>query len=192
MLLSKELEVLGLYLGDYKREVYGRGVVKELKLSQRTIAQMFRSLENVGILRSRKKGSMVFYKLNPDFTEIKDILFMVEMQRKFIFLKKHRKVAHVFKDDSRVVGIYGSYAKGKEKKSSDLDVFIVGSKGDKYVSLGKTYGLKLDVKYFTKRQFKQLLRKKNPLVMEILSNHVLINGVEQFVSSVWREVNGFS
>ena len=181
------------FLGDYNREIYGRAFTGKISLSQKSIALTLDHLEKEGILKSRKQGNIKYFHLNLENSEIKDILTSVELTRKINFLKKQRKLATIFKKDQRIVGIFGSYAKGSQKTNSDLDIFIIGKKiKDDYEQKGRTFDLKISIKYFTEKKFNDLLRKKNPLINEIIKSHILLFNTEKFVNLSWSNHYGLA
>src|SRR3989344_3511967 len=126
MIHNKYFLILKYYLGNYKKELHGRGLIGKVHLSQKAIALTLEELEKKGLLKSRKQGNMRYYRLNLENTEIKDIINIVELLQKIQFFTRHRTLAHVFRQDERIVGIFGSYAKGTHKEDSDVDIFIVG------------------------------------------------------------------
>ena len=42
----------------------------------------------------------------------------------------------------------------------------------------------------TKKEFEGLLKKKDPLLKEIIKNHIVLIGGEYFVDNIWRYYNG--
>ncbi len=196
MLHNKYFELLKQFLGDYNREVYGRELIGKASMSQKGIALALEELEKKGILKSRKRGNMKYYRLNTDNTEIKDIIAITELTKKIGFLSKHRKIAHALHDlkgDDRIVGIFGSYAKGTQKEDSDIDLFIIGKRtGREYAQEGKKLRLNISVKHFKKNEWAKLIMQKNSLCREIISNHALLYGTEKFISLAWRHYYGFN
>jgi predicted nucleotidyltransferase len=87
------------------------------------LSRELRKLEAEGMYTSSIKGKVKFYSLNknyPLFEEIKKIVFKtegVEGSLKELVLK-YKSIVFAF--------IYGSYAKNKEKKTSDIDLCVVG------------------------------------------------------------------
>jgi len=183
MLHNKYYEILENFLGDYNKEIYGRELVDKVKMSQKSIALVLSDLEKKNILKSKKRGNMRYFKLNLDNSEIKEIILSLEIMRKINFLKKHRKLIDVFSGE--IVGIFGSYVRGENRKDSDIDVFVVGDK--KNFKMDNKFNLDISVKYFSLKDFKS----KGNLVKEIVSNHVLISGFEKFIDILWEKYYGF-
>lgn len=173
------------FLSDYRQELYGRQLAKLLPESQKTIADTLKTSEKKTILKSRKTGPITFYSLNASNTEIKHHLLMAETKRTIGFLNKHRTLAHTLPRDDRTIGVFGSYAKSKQNSRSDVDIFIIGRKRSK-----DPKRTDVDIKYFSENEFKELLGKRNPLVLEIARHHVLLSGAESFIGMVWRSQHG--
>lgn len=193
MLHNKYFEILELFTHNYKREIYGRELIGKVSLSPKGIALALKELENKGILKSAKKGNMKFYSLNHQHSQVKETLTITELTKKAQFYEKHKTIAHIFNDDERITGIFGSYAKGTEKTTSDIDIFIIGKKKPKdYDKKGKEFDLEINIVYFTEKQFTDLLNKKNNLLKEIIENHIILFNIEKFTNIIWREYYGFN
>ena len=184
--------ILRQYLGDYNKEIYGRNIVNKVALSQKAIALTLDELEKEGILKSRKQGNIKYFKLNISNPNTKDLLSSVEMLNKTIFFNKNKKLHSLFKKDDRIIGVFGSYAKGTETKSSDIDLFIIGDKlKNDYDKKGELFELKIRIKYFPEMKFIELIKDKNNLCKEIIENHITIFNVEKFINIVWGDYYGF-
>lgn len=196
MLHNKYFEILKQFLGDYKREIYGRGLINKVSLSQKAIALTLDELEAEGVLKSRKQGNIKLFKLNIENKETKDLLIISEITRKLEFLKKHRKLAGIFKDDKRIIGVFGSYVAGIQDKNSDIDVFVIGEIYkdfcQNYEKTAKNLGLNLHIQNFSEKNWEILIKAKNNLTNEIIQNHVVIFNAEMFVNLVWEDYYGFN
>ncbi len=193
MLHNKHFEIIEQFLGNFNSEIYGRELVKKVSLSQKAIALTLDELERGNILVSRRQGNIKYFRLNLENIEIKDILISVEISNKITFLKKHRKLAHILKSDTRIVGIFGSYARGAQKRDSDIDLFIIGERRkDDYDKKGRLFDLAISIKYFSEREFIRLIKGKNNLCKEIIGSHIIISGTEKFVSIIWGNYYGLN
>lgn len=192
MIHNKHYEILKQFIGDYEKDIYGRELVGKVDMSQKGIALELIRLEKEGILRSRKSGNRKYFRLNKENPDTKDLLVATEITRKIEFINKHKVIASIFKQDDRIVGTFGSYAKGTQKQGSDLDVFIVGKqKKDDYDQQGEIFDMEISLKYFTHDEFIKMMREKNNLLKEILQNHIILFNAESFVDMIWRNYYGF-
>ena len=193
MLHNKHFQIIEQLTGNYEQEIYGRELIGKVSMSQKGIALALKELEEQSILKSKKRGSMKFYSLNLNYPHVKEIISITETMKKIEFLSKNRKIAHIFKDDSRIVGIFGSYAKKTHNPKSDVDVFIVGKKQKQdYDTKGKAFDFNISIKYFTQEEFKHLLNEKNNLLKEIVKNHIIVFGIEEFINIIRSSYYGFN
>jgi len=193
MLHNNYLDVLVYYLNDFLARLHGRGVYKTITFSQKKTAMVFKEMESLGLLKSHIVGNLKEYSLNIDNTELKDYLIAAEIYKKILFLKKNRKLANIFKKDTRTAGIFGSYARGTQTSDSDIDIFIIGEKKEEdYDNLGKKYDLDINIVYFSGKNATKLLKGKNNLMKEIALNHVIIFNAESFVNLLWEYYYGFN
>ena len=115
----------------------------------------------------------------------------METLKKIDFFKKQRKIASLFKTDNRIVGIFGSYAKGTQKKESDIDIFIIGNKlKEDYDKLGEKLDLNINIKYFPENEFINLIKSKDNLIKEIIKDHILIFNIENLINLIWKNYYG--
>lgn len=88
------------------------------------LSRELRKVEKEGLFISSKKGNVKFYSLNrrhPLFNEIKTIIFKTEGVEGSI-----RKLVSGYRGIS-LAFIHGSYARNKERSSSDVDLVVVGT-----------------------------------------------------------------
>ena len=186
---ENHLQVLSLFTFGFYREFYIREVQKLLKISPRTAQLILDDFEKKTVLESETKGKIRTYKIKKSETA-KDYLVFAEDYKKISFLKKRpmiREIVTKITPSIKGIGlIFGSYAKGLEKKGSDLDVFIIGecdrSKIRKFSDL---YGIEISVKVYPTKIFEKVL-KNDILIKEVLSNHIVFLGAEPLVKTVLK------
>ena len=183
------LQVLALFTNDFNREYYVREVEKLLKISPRTAQLILEDLEDKGIIESKVRGKIKTFKLNPsEFT--KRYLVFVEQYKVIAFLEKKLLIKEIIeKIAPHVKGIgiiFGSYAKGLEKKGSDLDIFVAGEYNDEEVKkVSKNLGIEISVKCYPLKTFEKSLTK-DILLKEVLKNHVIFLNAERFIWAVFK------
>jgi len=191
MIHNKYYEIMKQFLGDYSKEIYGRELVKKVNISQKNIALTLEKLEKAGILSSKTKGNTRYFFLNKLNPLCKKYILLVEVEKSIEFLKNNSKVNQILDKidkNKKIICVFGSYAKGIKKKDSDLDLFVIGNFDEKEIKqIGKNYNLNIDVKQCSKSGFVLLLKEKDSLILEILENHVLISGYEEFIEEVIKQ-----
>lgn len=150
----------------YLREL-ARILGKEPGVFQRDINK----LTEENILSSYYQAKSRFFKLNkkyPLYSELKSIFFKtVGIEGT---LKKELKEIQGIKE----AYIYGSFAQGREKSSSDVDVLIIGSVNeDRLIDMISSLESKLarEVNYtlMTEKEFQKKMKDKNSFLENILS-----------------------
>lgn len=184
ILNNKILEILSEFSFDYNGRIYGREITRKLKMNQKTISNFLNKLEKDNILKFHKEGKNKYYFLNKFNSQIKEIIKMIEINRKIEFIERHEKLKDLLEkieDRSKgIVIIFGSFAKGTANKNSDLDVFIIGNISE-IDDLEKIYNLKINIVKSTKEKF----NKQDLFIKEIIKNHIILKGVEEFVELIW-------
>lgn len=185
MIHNKYYEIMKQFLGDYNKEIYGRELIKKVSISQKNIALTLAELEEAGVLSSKTKGNIRSFFLNKSNTLYKKYILLAEVERSIEFLKNQPKFSQILEKinkNKKIICVFGSYAKGIQKKDSDLDLFIIGMFDEKEIKkIGKDYNLEINIKGGSMSDFVSSLKEKNPLMKEILENHVLISGYENFI-----------
>lgn len=186
MLLDKNtLNVLEEFASDYSRKVYGSDIAKRLKMNQKTVSNILNRLENDNIIKFSVEGKNKYYYLNKFNPDIKETIKLIEIGRKIGFLDKYKNLKDLFRKleerTSGLILIFGSYAKEKANKESDLDVFVMG-KISEVEDLENLHNLKINIIKSTKEKF----NSREHIIKEIINNHIVLKGVEEFVDLAWQ------
>ncbi|MBI2044565.1 nucleotidyltransferase domain-containing protein [Candidatus Pacearchaeota archaeon] len=179
------LGILEEFCLDYTKKIYGRQIANKLKMNQKTVSNIFNRLEKDGVLKYSTEGKNKYYFLNMLNPQIKDIIKMLEIARKNKFIEKHAQLKDLFYALERratgILVIFGSYAKFTNKKESDLDVFVAGSM-EEIEDLENLYKIKINAI----KSSKEKINKNDIFVKEVIKNHIIIKGVEEFVEAIWQ------
>lgn len=190
-----KLEIINLFRSDYLAQFHVREMAKLTKKNHVTLLPHLKALEKDKILISKTIGKNKQYSLNFENIITKNYVTLTETVATTSFLEQVFLIKKITKDifNLNLTGtiiLFGSYAKKTFHEDSDIDLFYLGKMSDKEIqnikSVGKTYGKTIDVKKSTLKNFKLGLRKKDPLIIEIIKNHVILQNTEQFVNSVWK------
>ncbi|MBI5152274.1 nucleotidyltransferase domain-containing protein [Candidatus Peregrinibacteria bacterium] len=138
------------------------------------------SLEKQNIITSLKKGSLRLFKINkncPILNEIKGIIQKTYGGETFL-----RKMVSDMKDID-IAFIYGSYAKNAMRPDSDIDLLVVAKPEaenfllDKIAKLEQKLQREINYKLYSKKEFKDKIKAKDPFLSEILSDkYILLKG----------------
>ena len=168
----KEEIVLELLRGDN----HIRGIAKNLEISHMTVLRKLNELQKDNIVDavSNGKNKTFFIKKN---SQAKNQVYSAELYKLKKFLDNNSDLAIIFEDLKKIVKkgvivLFGSYAKGKEKKESDIDIYMGCATKKTKQSLQEMYS-----KFSIKMGKFDL---GSPLEKEIIKNHIIIRGVEEF------------
>lgn len=186
LLNNTERIILEEFLKDYSNEIYGRAIAKKFKLNQKTVSNALNDLEKQNILKFRTEGKNKYYFINKSNPVIKEIIQLAELSRKLHFLNKHKQLKNLFdkiegKTDGILV-IFGSYAKGEENKDSDLDLLVIGQI-QSIKNLEDSFNIDINVVKSRKDKFNIY----EPFIKEVMENHIILKGVEDFVNLAWSQ-----
>ena len=172
---TTRVSILEEFLLNPGREYHIRELARILEVTPIYVQKELRNLESLGLLESRKKGNMVIYKLQVKSSIVEDL--------KRIFLKTESIGQAIMQDlDARKIKfafIFGSFAKGVETATSDLDILIIGdvNEDDVLRSISKTerrIGRQINFILWTEREFVEKVEKKIPLIKEISKTPIIM------------------
>lgn len=162
-----------------------------------------KKLVNEVILKDEKVGNNILYSINDDAHALNTLGYVSEYKAnisKHLPHKNIKKLIGKIKTSFYTFMIAGSYAKGRQKETSDLDVVIIC--GDEQ----KTNIILSQVRFesemmipeahpyiFTESQFyEMLLSKSENYGKEAARNNLIITGGKQYYGMLMRAVeNGF-
>jgi len=189
-LKEKTAQVMEEFLKDYEAKLTGSDIAKAKKLNQKTVSTILNELETKAILKSIMQGKNRLYSLNLE-DEGNIVLFIssVEHMRALAFYGRHLLIKEVSMKIlpfcEGIVAIFGSYAKGNQKQSSDIDIFIAGTADTKEIDkIREIYKVDISLKLYSMPLFKKSLQNKDPLTEELIKSHIILKGTQEFVSSV--------
>lgn len=188
-LSENHLKILAIFTKGFDKEYYIREVQKILKISTRTAQIILNDLEKRNILESTTRGKIKLYRLVPSLIT-KEYITLTESYKTITFLENNPlikeiidKIRHSLKG---IILIFGSYAKGIQKKDSDLDLLIIGSHDPKTIKqFSKLYGIEINTKQYPLTIFKKAM-KEDILLKEVINNHILIKGKDEFINEVLK------
>ena len=193
-----KLEMINLFRSNYLAQFHVREMAKLTKKSHVTLLPHLKALEKDKILISKTIGKNKQYSLNFENIITKNYITLSETIATTSFLEQIFLIKKVTKEIfnlnlSGTIILFGSYSKKTFKDDSDIDLFYLGQITDKEIqnikNIGKTYGKIINVKKSALENFELGLRKKDPLITEIIKNHVVLQNPEQFVNALWRFYN---
>ena len=173
------VHVLGFLLLNQTGEFYLNELAQRTDLAPSTVLRELNRVETLGIISKTKKGTAVFYRIN------RNCIIHEELRR--IFLKFELADMIIAKElaqyDIRYALIYGSFAKGTETESSDIDLLVIGqvSRDRFYESvsaLENKIGREINAIVWDEQQFSSQKERSSLLGHMKLNEIIMISGDE--------------
>jgi predicted nucleotidyltransferase len=136
-------------------------------------------------IKTRSVGKAKTITLNTEYPLNKAYLAISSEEEKKEFLKNSpiiRKITTETKTEDTVL-VFGSYAKGTQRKDSDIDIMVINKTGKKDISFSRyetLFKVKINPMFFTEKEFKQMIREKEENVgKQALKNHIILKSPEK-------------
>ena len=140
------------------------------------LSRELRRLEDEGLYASVTKGRVRFFSLNkryPLFKELKKIIFKTEGVQGSLreLVQKYEGIVLAF--------LYGSYAKNRERKTSDIDLVVVGGFPRNPFTrdvrqLESTLNREINFTVYNKSEFAKERKKEGGFLNLVLKDNILL------------------
>ena len=187
-----DLEVLAFMVEDVSKEHSIKELAEILKRPYVKVHASIKRLAKKGIITEKILGKAHYCAL--DYKNNTDVACFVEAQKAKDFASKNKPIK-IFLENIKeklsfpdyTLAIFGSVAKGRSKKNSDLDLAVITTKQnlqktERAISaVARITSIKIHAIEFTYTDFIEMLKSKELTVgKEILKNHIIIHGCDQF------------
>lgn len=168
------LDIIELLL---KKNNHVRGIAKELNESHSTISRKLKKLKDENVVDSAIEGRNKIYFLKKNIFS-RNYIFQTELHKLRKIMVTYPELSVLFEDihkktSQMLIILFGSYAKGIAKNESDIDIYIE-TKDKKIKQSIEEIHSKINVKIGP-------FDYSSPLIREIINNHVIIKGVEDYI-----------
>ena len=164
-------------------------LLKQARISQKAAYKYLKELLDSRIISEILEGKKPTLRLfTPRFSEAGKACFaLLEEEKKLDFFDKHKDLKGQFihfEDEVRsfvdVALIFGSFARGAETKSSDIDLLIVSENREKkkiekalercFVTAKQT----VSVRRIEQKKIVEMLKRKEEFALQILRDHIVV------------------
>jgi len=182
---NNELEIISLFKGNYNARFYLREISKLSKLPLKTCQNALSNLEKAKVLKSKVEGKNKYFWINLENIKTKSYLQQAEIYQTDKFIEKYPQFKTFLKSLKTIVPIivFGSFAKFRADKDSDLDLLIIAGKKIKlsfHLLPFKIHQINLSEKIFLKA-----IKEQEDLIKEIEENHLILNNHSFYVNIMW-------
>ena len=157
------IRILSLLMFNQDKEYHLREIGRIINTSPKYVGKELEKLLKINLVNKYEKGNMNIYSVNKSnviLNELKQIFLKTDYLGELIRKELKDKVKYAF--------IYGSFAKGEENKSSDIDLFAVGKiKEDELIKIIQR------LEKTVKREVNYVLWNENTFKQRAKSHHLL-------------------
>lgn len=177
LFISKvRVSILSIYMTNLTTSYHVRGLVRLLNEEINAVRRELLNLESAGILKSKKVGNKLVYKINmecPILWELRSI-FYKESEIGEAIIKTITEVEEI-----DVAVLTNSFITKEYLTSTDVDILFIGSMKLRELSsvMSKVeQELGRDIRYsaITKEDFEFARKKREPFLMNILENDKIV------------------
>lgn len=196
-LTKAEMRIISFFIENVQKKFGIREISRDIRTDYKNAYATVQKLVKKGVLLKTRMANVDFCSLNlkGDSAEI----CLVEALKARMFLERHKPIGHFFNavtDKTRHMYynliIFGSFAKGKETKSSDLDILIIAPEKKAAEEIERiinaesvTVAAGIHAIAISEADFIANLADKKPnVVIEAFKSHIIITGAESFYNGV--------
>ena len=179
------IRILSLLMFNQDKDYHLREIGRLINVSPKYAGIELEKLLKINLAKKYEKGNMNIYSINRDniiLNELRQIFLKTDYLGELIRKELKDKVKYSF--------IYGSFAEGKERESSDIDLFVIGGiKEDDLIriiqKLEKTTGREINYVLWNENTFKQRAKSHHLLKTIKKSKIIMLIGEEnEFKGSI--------
>lgn len=167
------MEILLLLL---RGESHLRGVAKQLNESHSTVLRKLNKLVKENVLDYKTEGKNKVFSIKNNL-QARSYVFSAERYKLIKLLRQYPKLNVIIdeilkKSRERLIVLFGSYAKISAKSDSDIDIYIE-TRSRKVKNGIEMLNSRIRVKIGS-------FDRDSLLIKEIIKNHIILRGVEEF------------
>lgn len=174
-------DLLTLFFTNPSKRYYLRELQRMLSYSAGSIRRELLRFQQDGLFTTEKVGNLLFYQLNtrhPLFKELKSII------SKTVGVEGSLRKALASIKKIKIAFIYGSFASGKQKASSDIDLMILGNPdpsclNEKIAELEKRLEREINVTVYSWREYTTRKKAKSGFILDLIKHpKIMLVGAE--------------
>ena len=186
--MKTEIKVIKALIEHEKKEMTIREIAIKIKSDYKITHTAVQRLIKKGILRVKIVGKSSLCMLNPSAYSLE--IYQAEDERKQELLK-NKEIYYMFKEIMQkietsflIILVFGSYAKKKQTKYSDIDLLFISQEQNfenKVTKILALFPVKTHHIVLSEEDFKRMLNNKEKnVVKETLNNYIILCGIESF------------
>ncbi len=161
--------VLNYFFLNPHSELYVNQMASLLELDPGNLMKKLTELKHEGIFLSEFRGNQRYYRLNQNYSFLKE--YQTIFEKSFGLEPLVKKVFSPIPGIKQLI-IFGSYARQQMESESDLDLLVVGKASHFEIAKGalklqKQIGREVNVVDFSESEFRDRMVKKDSFITEV-------------------------
>jgi len=191
---QKWVEVFKPFTRNYFSKFTATEIARFSGVPQQTASRILNYFEELKLLNYYLQGkNKLFYLDNnklPTFLIFEIIENTKAMEFSINFVREFLIVSKLASCSDGLI-LFGSYASGRPKKDSDLDVVFVGEFNKKaFDEIKESSPIEIHEQSSSYLELKEKIATKHPLALEIFNNHILFGNTSKIVKTFLEAQNG--
>lgn len=195
--MKLELKIVDLLARNMERKFTINGVAKSLNEYYSFVYRIVNQLIKDNVITKEKAGKSYLCSINLGVEKTVALIQLSEIEKKDELYSSNKELKVILEDfiksaelTAKPVSIvlFGSYAKGIATKESDIDILLISKTKKGIDKIAKEiyakYGKEINPVIMTPEDFKR--QKDKTLIKEIIKDHYVLYGVENFVNVVFK------
>jgi predicted nucleotidyltransferase len=141
MFISQTREkILRVFFDNPELHIHQRGIARQADVAPHNANKYLKEFVNDGLLIRNELSNLTLFKINPQNDFLFKVFELFEMKRKNRFFMQNKKISRLLSEynenlkrlssrEIQVVILFGSVARGKWTKGSDIDILTVTTEG---------------------------------------------------------------
>lgn len=181
-------KILKLLLSNKEKEFTIRAISKNISVDYKTVYIVIKKLTKSNVVVAKKAGQTVLCKINQRRYNV-DILRAESIRKEELLRNKdlyvlHNNIKEDIKEPFFILLLFGSYASGKQRKGSDIDLMLIADSesvkknAKQIISL---LPLEIHLVDFSVAEFLSMLKTTEFNVgKEAMNNNIILFGIEDY------------
>ena len=159
-------------------------LAKDININKGVLSRLIEDLEKENLIKITRKGKIKLFIINKDNIFLDEIIIpLFEKEANFPKMVLESFV-NALKNKTESIILYGSFAKGTAKLSSDIDTLVIINEKDNSLEkeieafkedfLRKDLLLRVDVMVIS--ELKNLYKSQEPFIKSMIKNHKVLSG----------------
>ena len=197
--MKLELKIVDLLAKDAEKKFTINEIAKNLEEFYSFVHRTVNKLSKDGVVIKTKVGKSYLCSLNLENEKSATLIQLSEIEKRENLYIANKELKLVLEDFIRTlesqhkniitVILFGSYAKGTATKESDIDILLISNEKIEIEKVIKgiyaKYGKEIMPIVMTQNDFKK--QKDKAVITEIVKDHYVLYGVENFINLVFRK-----